>query len=53
MELDTDLDENLSDEDLEYKELPPIDAQEYGSAGVMVKMTLRSGRIVQAFLVML
>ena len=36
------------DEDAEADgELPPIDSNEYGSSGVLVKNTLRSGRVVR------
>lgn len=44
--LDTDLpDTDNSQHDI--NELPPIDSNEYGTSGVMVKSTLRSGRIVR------
>lgn len=48
--LETELAEaaTLTEEDTEQGgELPPIDSNEYGSNGVLVKNTLRSGRIVR------
>ncbi len=48
MELETELEEAPSDIDLEPDgELPPIDSDERGSAGVLIKHTLRSGRVVR------
>jgi septum site-determining protein MinC len=48
MELETELEEAPSDIDLEPDgELPPIDSDERGSSGVLIKHTLRSGRVVR------
>ena len=48
MELDTTLPEGASPSAQdELADLPPIDSQELGSAGVLVKNTIRSGRIVK------
>lgn len=48
MDLETDLAEAaVSPEQSSDGELPPIDTNEYGSSGVIVKNTLRSGRVVR------
>ncbi|HLV44933.1 MAG TPA: septum site-determining protein MinC [Aggregatilineales bacterium] len=47
LDIDTDLDESVTYEELDDGELPPIDTNEHGSPGVLVKTTLRSGRVVK------
>jgi septum site-determining protein MinC len=48
MDLETDLgDSSTPAEQSPDGELPPIDSNEYGSSGVIVKTTLRSGRVVR------
>lgn len=47
LDIDTDLDESDAYDELEDGELPPIDSNEHGSPGVLVKTTLRSGRIIK------
>ena len=47
LDIDTDLDESVTYEELEDGELPPIDAKSQGSPGVLVKTTLRSGRVIK------
>jgi len=48
MELETRLeDDSLAQQEAPARELPPIDVNQYGSEGVLVKATLRSGRVVQ------
>lgn len=37
----------VADEELDDGSLPPIDSNEYGNAGVLVKTTLRSGRVIR------
>jgi len=37
----------VADEELADGSLPPIDNNEYGAAGVLVKTTLRSGRVIR------
>lgn len=38
---------SVADEELADGSLPPIDNNEYGDAGVLVKTTLRSGRVIR------
>jgi septum site-determining protein MinC len=45
--LDTELDDREPRGAYEDGELPPIDSTEHGSAGVLVKNTMRSGKIVR------
>lgn len=48
LEIDTELPEGAEAPDASYEvDLPPIDAQEHGSDGVLVRTTLRSGRMVR------
>ncbi|MGF1503913.1 MAG: septum site-determining protein MinC [Chloroflexi bacterium] len=47
MELDTDMPETGEQPLTEDGELPPIDNNEYGSSGVLVKGTLRSGKVIR------
>jgi septum site-determining protein MinC len=48
MDLETDLaDASAAPDQSPDGELPPIDSNEYGSSGVIVKTTLRSGRVVR------
>lgn len=37
----------VADDELADGSLPPIDSNEYGNAGVLVKTTLRSGRVIR------
>jgi len=37
----------VADDELDDGSLPPIDSNEYGNAGVLVKTTLRSGRVIR------
>ncbi|GAB4472484.1 MAG: septum site-determining protein MinC [Anaerolineae bacterium] len=46
-DLETELPEPVSDRELEDGELPPIDSDEHGIPGVLVKNTLRSGRVIR------
>jgi septum site-determining protein MinC len=46
-EIPTELRDDAHLDDMDDGELPPIDSNEYGSAGVLVKNTLRSGKIVR------
>ena len=46
-DIGTDLNHGEQSPSYDDGELPPIDTQEYGSAGVLVKTTLRSGKIVR------
>lgn len=46
-EIDTEFPDGASSAEMAGEDLPPIDSNEYGSSGVLVKNTLRSGRIVR------
>jgi septum site-determining protein MinC len=46
MDIDTELPEGVAPAE-DSGELPPIDSNTYGSSGVLVKATLRSGRIIR------
>lgn len=47
LEVPTEVPEEKASQPEEVRDLPPIDDQEHGEVGMVVKMTLRSGRIVK------